>query len=258
MERELFDDLVSSNEKDFDNDGISAIEIETNSNSESQSETNLGDLSLKSLMLELISSQTILNNKIEEIIDLQSSERYKEAIANQLEHMGAQQDEQLLDLGNKMCQLISSDIKSQQYFAKLLRIQEVNSNLHNELSLYKSGLFEEIKLPIFRSIWRVRRTIVDELKFYKKNEEETKTFVEILEDILGEIVELLEENQLEIFTSNIGDDFNRVFDKKYNDIETNRQELNRKIAKIHNSGLKKTDFVIEKQVVDVYKFVENL
>ena len=49
MERELFDDLVSSNEKDFDNDGISAIEIETNSNSESQSETNLGDLSLKSL-----------------------------------------------------------------------------------------------------------------------------------------------------------------------------------------------------------------
>ncbi|HFI0501468.1 TPA: hypothetical protein ACGO0M_002058 [Streptococcus suis] len=257
MVRETFDDYNISDQNLIFNEEEAISEVETGTVFEKTLETSLSSLSLKDIMLEVLSNQTIIKNRVEDIINSQFSSGDKEDINKLIDSILISQNEQITDLGNKLSQLLSSSLKTQQNFAKLLRLQEINSNLHDELSLYKSGLFEEIKLPIFRSIWKVRKNLVDELTSYKKKKGiENEDFVAILESAIEDIDELLESNQLHIFTGEVGDVFNTISDKKYNDIYTSQKELHLTVAMVRNSGLEKGSIVIEKQVVDVYKYAE--
>ncbi|HFI0446432.1 TPA: hypothetical protein ACGOW0_000824 [Streptococcus suis] len=258
MVRETFDDYNISDQNLIFNEEEAISEVETGTVFEKTLETSLSSLSLKDIMLEVLSNQTIIKNRVEDIINSQFSSGDKEDINKLIDSILISQNEQITDLGNKLSQLLSSSLKTQQNFAKLLRLQEINSNLHDELSLYKSGLFEEIKLPIFRSIWKVRKNLVDELTSYKKKKGiENEDFVAILESAIEDIDELLESNQLHIFTGEVGDVFNTISDKKYNDIYTSQKELHLTVAMVRNSGLEKGTIVIEKQVVDVYKYAET-
>lgn len=258
MVRETFDDYNISDQNLIFNEEEVISEVETGTVFEKTLETSLSSLSLKDIMLEVLSNQTIIKNRVEDIINSQFSSGDKEDINKLIDSILISQNEQITDLGNKLSQLLSSSLKTQQNFAKLLRLQEINSNLHDELSLYKSGLFEEIKLPIFRSIWKVRKNLVDELTSYKKKKGiENEDFVAILESAIEDIDELLESNQLHIFTGEVGDVFNTISDKKYNDIYTSQKELHLTVAMVRNSGLEKGSMVIEKQVVDVYKYAET-
>ena len=168
MVRETFDDYNISDQNLIFNEEEVISEVETGTVFEKTLETSLSSLSLKDIMLEVLSNQTIIKNRVEDIINSQFSSGDKEDINKLIDSILISQNEQITDLGNKLSQLLSSSLKTQQNFAKLLRLQEINSNLHDELSLYKSGLFEQIKLPIFRSIWKVRKNLVDELTSYKK------------------------------------------------------------------------------------------
>ena len=258
MVRETFDDYNISDQNLIFNEEEVISEVETGTVFVKTLETSLCSLSLKDIMLEVLSNQTIIKNRVEDIINSQFSSGDKEDINKLIDSILISQNEQITDLGNKLSQLLSSSLKTQQNFAKLLRLQEINSNLHDELSLYKSGLFEEIKLPIFRSIWKVRKNLVDELTSYKKKKGiENEDFVAILESAIEDIDELLESNQLHIFTGEVGDVFNTISDKKYNDIYTSQKELHLTVAMVRNSGLEKGSMVIEKQVVDVYKYAET-
>ena len=258
MVRETFDDYNISDQNLIFNEEEEISEVETGTVFEKTLETSLSSLSLKDIMLEVLSNQTIIKNRVEDIINSQFSSGDKEDINKLIDSILISQNEQITDLGNKLSQLLSSSLKTQQNFAKLLRLQEINSNLHDELSLYKSGLFEQIKLPIFRSIWKVRKNLVDELTSYKKKKGiENEDFVAILESAIEDIDELLESNQLHIFTGEVGDVFNTISDKKYNDIYTSQKELHLTVAMVRNSGLEKGSMVIEKQVVDVYKYAET-
>lgn len=258
MVRETFDDYNISDQNLIFNEEEVISEVETGTVFEKTLETSLSSLSLKDIMLEVLSNQTIIKNRVEDIINSQFSSGDKEDINKLIDSILISQNEQITDLGNKLSQLLSSSLKTQQNFAKLLRLQEINSNLHDELSLYKSGLFEQIKLPIFRSIWKVRKNLVDELTSYKKKKGiENEDFVAILESAIEDIDELLESNQLHIFTGEVGDVFNTISDKKYNDIYTSQKELHLTVAMVRNSGLEKGSMVIEKQVVDVYKYAET-
>ena len=258
MVRETFDDYNISDQNLIFNEEEVISEVETGTVFEKTLETSLSSLSLKDIMLEVLSNQTIIKNRVEDIINSQFSSGDKEDINKLIDSILISQNEQITDLGNKLSQLLSSSLKTQQNFAKLLRLQEINSNLHDELSLYKSGLFEQIKLPIFRSIWKVRKNLVDELTSYKKKKGiENEDFVAILESAIEDIDELLESNQLHIFTGEVGDVINTISDKKYNDIYTSQKELHLTVAMVRNSGLEKGSMVIEKQVVDVYKYAET-
>lgn len=258
MVRETFDDYNISDQNLIFNEEEAISEVETGTEFEKTLETSLSSLSLKDIMLEVLSNQTIIKNRVEDILNSQFSSGDKEDINKLIDSILISLNEQITDLGNKLSQLLSSSLKTQQNFAKLLRLQEINSNLHDELSLYKSGLFEEIKLPIFRSIWKVRKNLVDELTSYKKKKGiENEDFVAILESAIEDIDELLESNQLHIFTGEVGDVFNTISDKKYNDIYTSQKELHLTVAMVRNSGLEKGTIVIEKQVVDVYKYAET-
>ncbi|MGV3145771.1 hypothetical protein [Streptococcus parasuis] len=258
MVRETFDDYNISDQNLIFNEEEAISEVETGTVFEKTLETSLSSLSLKDIMLEVLSNQTIIKDRVEDILNSQFSSGDKEDINKLIDSILISQNEQITDLGNKLSQLLSSNLKTQQNFAKLLRLQEINSNLHDELSLYKSGLFEEIKLPIFRSIWKVRKNLVDELTSYKKKKGiENEDFVAILESAIEDIDELLESNQLHIFTGEVGDVFNTISDKKYNDIYTSQKELHLTVAMVRNSGLEKGTIVIEKQVVDVYKYAET-
>ena len=258
MVRETIDDYNISDQNLIFNEEEVISEVETGTVFEKTLETSLSSLSLKDIMLEVLSNQTIIKNRVEDIINSQFSSGDKEDINKLIDSILISQNEQITDLGNKLSQLLSSSLKTQQNFAKLLRLQEINSNLHDELSLYKSGLFEQIKLPIFRSIWKVRKNLVDELTSYKKKKGiENEDFVAILESAIEDIDELLESNQLHIFTGEVGDVFNTISDKKYNDIYTSQKELHLTVAMVRNSGLEKGSMVIEKQVVDVYKYAET-
>ncbi|NQK67324.1 hypothetical protein HO483_03505 [Streptococcus suis] len=258
MVRETFDDYNISDQNLIFNEEEAISEVETGTVFEKTLETSLSSLSLKDIMLEVLSNQTIIKDRVEDILNSQFSSGDKEDINKLIDSILISQNEQITDLGNKLSQLLSSNLKTQQNFAKLLRLQEINSNLHDELSLYKSGLFEEIKLPIFRSIWKVRKNLVDELTSYKKKKGiENEDFVAILESAIEDIDELLESNQLHIFTSEVGDVFNTISDKKYNDVYTSQKELHLTVAMVRNSGLEKGSIVIEKQVVDVYKYAET-
>ncbi|MBY4972522.1 hypothetical protein K6V43_03815 [Streptococcus suis] len=258
MVRETFDDYNISDQNLIFNEEEAISEVETGTVFEKTLETSLSSLSLKDIMLEVLSNQTIIKDRVEDILNSQFSSGDKEDINKLIDSILISQNEQITDLGNKLSQLLSSNLKTQQNFAKLLRLQEINSNLHDELSLYKSGLFEEIKLPIFRSIWKVRKNLVDELTSYKKKKGiENEDFVAILESAIEDIDELLESNQLHIFTGEVGDVFNTISDKKYNDVYTSQKELHLTVAMVRNSGLEKGSIVIEKQVVDVYKYAET-
>ncbi|NQG98192.1 hypothetical protein HO675_08875 [Streptococcus suis] len=259
MKRATFDDYLTFDDDGSIREGELLSQTETNVIDENHLELKLDDLSLKKLVIEVISNQTILRNKVEDLLDLQEQNSIASNRSEPVESLKLAQNEQLSDIEQKLSQLLGSAINTQQNFAKLLRIQEINSKLHDELSMYKSGLFEEIKLPIFRSIWRVRKNIVEELNSYKQKEgDENQIFVQVLEDVVEDIDELLENNQLRIFTSAIGEVFNSVFSKKYNEVDTSHRELHLKVARVRDSGLEKDGIIIEKQVVDVYKYVETV
>lgn len=152
-----------------------------------------------------------------------------------------------------LTQLSEMDTKHQQEFQRLLRIQEVNINLHKELELYKGGLFEELKLPILKELIRIKSCIQQDLSEMTEDDK----FKQLLASYDDDLEILLEDNQLEKISSDLLSDFNKKTDKIHNKIPTNEKALHFKIRDIKEYGYLFNNKVVSRQRVDVYVFEEQ-
>lgn len=111
MVRETFDDYNISDQNLIFNEEEVISEVETGTVFEKTLETSLSSLSLKDIMLEVLSNQTIIKNRVEDIINSQFSSGDKEDINKLIDSILISQNEQITDLGNKLSQLLSSSLK---------------------------------------------------------------------------------------------------------------------------------------------------
>lgn len=139
-----------------------------------------------------------------------------------------------------------------QLLQKLLRLQDINHQLHDELSHYKQGLFEEYRLPILKSLWKFRRTVETDVRYAIE-----ETLRSTLESYLEDIDDIFTDFDLEIFSSEAGETFNPATDRQNNVVETTDELLAWQIVTNKGAGLRSGNKVIDKQIVDVYKLVQN-
>lgn len=139
-----------------------------------------------------------------------------------------------------------------QLLQKLLRLQDINHQLHDELSHYKQGLFEEYRLPILKSLWKFRRTVETDARYAIE-----ETLRSTLESYLEDIDDIFTDFDLEIFSSEVGETFNPATDRQNNVVETTDELLAWQIVTNKGAGLRLGNKVIDKRIVDVYKLVQN-
>lgn len=131
--------------------------------------------------------------------------------------------------------------------------EKVIDNMHKELEKYKKDMYSQLLRPVLLSIIDVRESIIRLSKDYlaKADGEQdipNKTFA----DYAFDLQDILEENSIEIYSSDIGSDFVPLKQKVLKKIPTEDANLHGKISESMSDGYKYYDKVIFPEKVSVY------
>ena len=137
--------------------------------------------------------------------------------------------------------------------------KKATDKLYKELQEYKNDMYFQLIKPIVMSLVSIRESMKKNLKSFGAMSEEEKS--EILQSYIEEVEIILENNDIEIYETNIEND-SYVDVKKQKiikKIETPYEQLHGKIENILSSGYKYKDKIIspEKVEVNIYKKPEE-
>ena len=137
--------------------------------------------------------------------------------------------------------------------------KKTTDKLYKELQEYKNDMYFQLIKPIVMSLVSIRESMKKNLKSFGAMSEEEKS--EILQSYIEEVEIILENNDIEIYETNIEND-SYVDVKKQKiikTIETPYEQLHGKIENILSSGYKYKDKIIspEKVEVNIYKKPEE-
>lgn len=137
--------------------------------------------------------------------------------------------------------------------------KKTTDKLYKELQEYKNDMYFQLIKPIVMSLVSIRESMKKNLKSFGAMSEEEKS--EILQSYIEEVEIILENNDIEIYETNIEND-SYVDVKKQKiikKIETPYEQLHGKIENILSSGYKYKDKIIspEKVEVNIYKKPEE-
>ena len=137
--------------------------------------------------------------------------------------------------------------------------KKTTDKLYKELQEYKNDMYFHLIKPIVMSLVSIRESMKKNLKSFGAMSEEEKS--EILQSYIEEVEIILENNDIEIYETNIEND-SYVDVKKQKiikKIETPYEQLHGKIENILSSGYKYKDKIIspEKVEVNIYKKPEE-
>ena len=137
--------------------------------------------------------------------------------------------------------------------------KKTTDKLYKELQEYKNDMYFQLIKPIVMSLVSIRESMKKNLKSFGAMSEEEKS--EILQSYIEEVEIILENNDIEIYETNIEN--NSYVDVKkqkiIKKIETPYEQLHGKIENILSSGYKYKDKIIspEKVEVNIYKKPEE-
>ena len=137
--------------------------------------------------------------------------------------------------------------------------KKTTDKLYKELQEYKNDMYFQLIKPIVMSLVSIRESMKKNLKSFGVMSEEEKS--EILQSYIEEVEIILENNDIEIYETNIEND-SYVDVKKQKiikKIETPYEQLHGKIENVLSSGYKYKDKIIspEKVEVNIYKKPEE-
>ena len=138
--------------------------------------------------------------------------------------------------------------------------EKIVDQMHAELQKYKQDMYAQLVRPILLDIIEVRDSILRmSANFSLKPEGEQNIPLKTFSDYAYDVQDILERNNIVIYDSKVGDDFNPVKQKAIKKVTTPVKELHGKIAECLSSGYEYLGRPIspEKVVVYVYQKPEN-
>ena len=129
---------------------------------------------------------------------------------------------------------------------------EMISKLYDELKFYKEGEAVRFENQLIKAIIKVRRNMLNYMKSNKWSNSDVDMLKDEYEGVLMDIDSLLELQNVDPYTSNPGDDFDKSIHEAKIEI-TDNIELDKKIKESIKEGYKKDGKVFVTERVLVYK-----
>ena len=129
---------------------------------------------------------------------------------------------------------------------------EMISKLYDELKFYKEGEAVRFENQLIKAIIKVRRNMLNYMKSNKWSNSDVDMLKDEYEGVLMDIDSLLELQNVDPYTSNPGDDFDKSIHEAKIEI-TDNNELDKKIKESIKEGYKKDGKVLVTERVLVYK-----
>ena len=129
---------------------------------------------------------------------------------------------------------------------------EMISKLYDELKFYKEGEAVRFENQLIKAIIKVRRNMLNYMKSNKWSNSDVDMLKDEYEGVLMDIDSLLELQNVDPYTSNPGDDFDKSIHEAKIEI-TDKIELDKKIKESIKEGYKKDGKVLVTERVLVYK-----
>lgn len=129
---------------------------------------------------------------------------------------------------------------------------EMISKLYDELKFYKEGEAVRFENQLIKAIIKVRRNMLNYMKSNKWSNSDVDMLKDEYEGVLMDIDSLLELQNVDPYTSNPGDDFDKSIHEAKIEI-TDNIKLDKKIKESIKEGYKKDGKVLVTERVLVYK-----
>ena len=133
--------------------------------------------------------------------------------------------------------------------------EKIVDQMHAELQKYKDDMYSQLVRPILLDMIEVRDSILRMSNVYaEKPEEEQSIPLRVFRDYSYDIQDILEKNNISIYFSEEGDEFNPIKQRALKKVKTPVEELHGKIAESMSSGYEYLGKPISPENVSVYVY----
>ena len=133
--------------------------------------------------------------------------------------------------------------------------EKIVDQMHAELQKYKEDMYSQLVRPILLDIIEVRDSILRMSNVYAgKPEEEQSIPLKVFSDYSYDIQDILEKNNITIYSSEEGDAFNPIKQRALKKVKTPVEELHGKVAESMSSGYEYLGKPISPEKVSVYVY----
>lgn len=137
--------------------------------------------------------------------------------------------------------------------------KEIADKLHNEIQEYRNDLHFQLIKPLILDLINMRESMKKGVKSFDEKTDEEK--LKLLQSYMEEIEIILDNNNIEIYETNIDSREDVNFDAKrqkiIKKIETSDEKLHGKIYKILSSGYIYSEKIISHEKVEVYIYKKD-
>lgn len=193
------------------------------------------------------------NSKFAELAKVETVEQTEEQDGKKTDDNLDVISDNLQELSNKVDQMNQLFI---QKIAHTTHEEKIVDQMHAELQKYKQDMYAQLVRPILLDIIEMRDSILRmSASFASRPEDEQNIPLKTFRDYAYDVQDILEKNNITIYDSKEGDDFNPIKQKAIKKVTTPVEELHGKIAESLSSGYDYLGKPIspEKVVVYVYK-----
>lgn len=163
-----------------------------------------------------------------------------------------EENELLQEINTKVDRLTQLFTKKIQHTA---HEEKIVDQMHAELQKYKDDMYSQLVRPILLDMIEVRDSILRMSNVYaEKPEEEQSIPLRVFRDYSYDIQDILEKNNISIYFSEEGDEFNPIKQRALKKVKTSVEELHGKIAKSMSSGYEYLGKPISPEKVSVYVY----
>lgn len=136
--------------------------------------------------------------------------------------------------------------------------EKIVDQMHAELQKYKDDMYAQLVRPVLLDIIEIRDSIrrVSE-SFASKPEEERVVPLKTFSDYTFDIQDVLEKNNITIYDSKEGEDFNALRQRAIKKVTTPVEELHGKIAESLSSGYEYMGKTVSPEKVVVYVYQKS-
>lgn len=136
--------------------------------------------------------------------------------------------------------------------------EKILDQMHAELGKYKEDLYSQLVRPILLDIIEVRDSITRMTAIYKnKPEGEQDIPNKLFSDFAYDIQDILERQEVELYNSLTGDEFQPGKQRAIKRVPTTQADLHGKIAESMSSGYIYRQRILSPEKVSIYYFQEN-
>lgn len=133
--------------------------------------------------------------------------------------------------------------------------EKIVDQMHAELQKYKDDMYSQLVRPILLDMIEVRDSILRMSNVYaEKPEKEQSIPLRVFRDYSYDIQDILEKNNISIYFSEEGDEFNPIKQRALKKVKTPVEELHGKIAESMSSGYEYLGKPISPEKVSVYVY----